>query len=1128
VAFELGYTLEKGRQDEQSLLPLLYRGDFQSSFPGVLTKTLIRDMRDAEGYAEALLGLEPMGVLPAIASALRQLPAYQLLIKNFHLEWEKTARDAQTQYRLATAEDSPAFKAKQLARVKQWLVHALLPETVLQDFEQAKDQMERLAHLEGYEIRSVCCDVYRYFGDYLASQAEASLQAAGKKALGVAGQLHQQYVEVVKKELKAALDSEQAADNSRTSEAFHRAIHALQPLDGLEGIEFAYQEVYQRYSAFLKKIYGAHHPEYKRYHRISRNFRQSTLEQQAAVEGGAGLGALEARVAAQPTFKLVERYLRAAKNYRHQGSFEEAERAFDGAREQLSLLHQQAVGVPDPLGDLADLSFRLHQAYSDFLFGYRFALEGTSAEREGQMIYFESEEGQLAYRVQGTGPEWKAGRLPLASFVPEGQVLSVRALERSKASLLKGIVAQENLLWWDTESYEEPLERFAEAQQCLNLAHQAYDKRSHLQPLEGKLHENLSRYSKSRLQEKPLIHREGFLGEAVAVHKALAPYGAVSTTVNQQLLGCCSEWFPGQALDAHLLQKVEKALATKGLVKSGLVQAVNSQSLKESIELSLWQADTADKEGHVERARAGFSKALAEQEALTVCLQEQEKKLRDSQALETLKARVFGLYGEFLKSQGEPEADKYLKMAGRYGYVARSPAVAPVSEDLEKRLAAEQAVVELSQKLAQAETGGQQLSDTLRTQTEALAAEKAQRVGLEETVSAQRARLENETAVLRQKLTQAEARGQQLRDSLGTQTEALARSEAALAAEKAQRVGLEETVSAQRARLENETAVLKQKLAQAKATGQQLRDSLGTKTEALARSEAALAAEKAKALALEEKLALARVEGNNPRPSSEAPSNVLRFTQPAAQPSVNSVEVEKLLGLVAEGEQDKAEAMLKANPSLALAKGRVRDLSKRRFEAITALQYATWALDRHMWTMLLKYIPKEQAASQLRETGSWVKTHGIHAGMPGGPLDKLCKAYDSYAGSGYSAEHWQKQIGGAQLLLPAHVVNEYCRTDRSFSPCPKFDELILPRTQKIDEGEWFSAVYNGGKIGDKFACFRWSGTEARAISMHHASGAYDQSAVVQLTKTRVQELDVLLTQLGLDQQVSTRQRLGAN
>ncbi|OYV54396.1 MAG: hypothetical protein B7X00_01380, partial [Legionella sp. 21-45-4] len=37
------------------------------------------------------------------------------------------------------------------------------------------------------------------------------------------------------------------------------------------------------------------------------------------------------------------------------------------------------------------------------------------------------------------------------------------------------------------------------------------------------------------------------------------------------------------------------------------------------------------------------------------------------------------------------------------------------------------------------------------------------------------------------------------------------------------------------------------------------------------------------------------------------------------------------------------------------------------------------------------------------------------------------------------------QVGLAQRDLPVHVVNEYCRPDRSFDPLPAFNEDKLPR-----------------------------------------------------------------------------------
>ncbi len=203
------------------------------------------------------------------------------------------------------------------------------------------------------------------------------------------------------------------------------------------------------------------------------------------------------------------------------------------------------------------------------------------------------------------------------------------------------------------------------------------------------------------------------------------------------------------------------------------------------------------------------------------------------------------------------------------------------------------------------------------------------------------------------------------------------------------------------------------------------------------------------------------------------PSNVLLFKGPKP----NGQELSQFLRLVAEGEQDQAEAMLQKNRDLVLFPGNVTDLSGRTFENITGLQLAVWALDWHMWTMLRKYLPDEAAAQQLSITGSWVAQYGLHAGVSGGPLDNLAKALKTYidkCGNLFfnSEKHWQKQVGGAQLWLPAHVIHEYCHEDRSFDPCPTFIEPTLPRTRKIDEGEWFTAVYNGGKLGEKFGIYR--------------------------------------------------------
>ena len=60
---------------------------------------------------------------------------------------------------------------------------------------------------------------------------------------------------------------------------------------------------------------------------------------------------------------------------------------------------------------------------------------------------------------------------------------------------------------------------------------------------------------------------------------------------------------------------------------------------------------------------------------------------------------------------------------------------------------------------------------------------------------------------------------------------------------------------------------------------------------------------------------------------------------------------------VVKGKQRQAEEMLKKNRHLALASGTVTDHANRTFNYITGFQYAVWALDWHMWSM----IPQVQA-----------------------------------------------------------------------------------------------------------------------------------------------------------------------
>jgi len=234
--------------------------------------------------------------------------------------------------------------------------------------------------------------------------------------------------------------------------------------------------------------------------------------------------------------------------------------------------------------------------------------------------------------------------------------------------------------------------------------------------------------------------------------------------------------------------------------------------------------------------------------------------------------------------------------------------------------------------------------------------------------------------------------------------------------------------------------------------------------------------------------------------------------------TVDANDLKKFLRWVAEGEQDKAEAILKSNHKLTLMSGDVMDLSKRTFTDITGFQYAVWALDWHMWTMIRKYLSDDDAREQAQgfKTGAWVQQHGVHAN-----LNILIQAYqttiDLQKASKYTESNtaWVQQVREAQFLLPAHVVNEYCHPTRAFYPLPNFkNAVVLPRSRITDEGEWFRALCFGDKLGNKFAVYR--GMRLQCVGWSGAApggDGGDQKTVSFLAVSRVEQREALVTEL---------------
>ena len=231
-------------------------------------------------------------------------------------------------------------------------------------------------------------------------------------------------------------------------------------------------------------------------------------------------------------------------------------------------------------------------------------------------------------------------------------------------------------------------------------------------------------------------------------------------------------------------------------------------------------------------------------------------------------------------------------------------------------------------------------------------------------------------------------------------------------------------------------------------------------------------------------------------------------------------EVAEFLTHVIKGEQRQVKEMLKKNRHLALASGTVTDHADRTFNHITGFQYAVWALDWHMWSMIQKYLPEEAAQFQARgfTTGPWVEQHGVQANW-----QNLLDAYEHYLdnyGKLFKASKWTElnniwlmQIGGAQKSLPMHVFHEYCHPGRPFDPVPDFTKGPLPRTLP----DWFRL----DKVSSDYSIYRTAALRPKMWrdAMHKpvVKAVYhytcDRNSLTQLASTRSLQREQLVAEL---------------
>ncbi len=185
-----------------------------------------------------------------------------------------------------------------------------------------------------------------------------------------------------------------------------------------------------------------------------------------------------------------------------------------------------------------------------------------------------------------------------------------------------------------------------------------------------------------------------------------------------------------------------------------------------------------------------------------------------------------------------------------------------------------------------------------------------------------------------------------------------------------------------------------------------------------------------------------------------------------------------------------------------------------------------------MWTMIKKYSSTEQMRAQITElnTGTWIGTHGVPISWQPliEALDTFIKNYAKWD-EATCKNHWYQQVGGAQLMLSAHVINEYSHTYRPLQPCPNWNgsaEQALPRTGVTD---WRTAGTISGELGRSFAWFAQIYGSVRGplsaeqvrIAILSVSGATnvrnrcvaDHAACVELLKSRTEQAQALVSEL---------------
>jgi hypothetical protein len=210
--------------------------------------------------------------------------------------------------------------------------------------------------------------------------------------------------------------------------------------------------------------------------------------------------------------------------------------------------------------------------------------------------------------------------------------------------------------------------------------------------------------------------------------------------------------------------------------------------------------------------------------------------------------------------------------------------------------------------------------------------------------------------------------------------------------------------------------------------------------------------------------------------------------------------------IVAHGEEETVKQLIKLSPSFLRAlvtRTQVTDYSGRTFTDISPFQYSIWALDWHMWGMMLESLQnasskdyaeadaiREEMLQQYKEVA---ETHGVDYTLGGEvipaehhfDLKPLINALDIYIKSLDSwdwmqlEDYWCKTVGQLHRLVPAHIAQQYCEEkifdgNKPFNSADFSRSLLLRIFLSDTRPPWFPLSHNT-RLGVHFAVYNFRG-----------------------------------------------------